>query len=714
MNRRQLLQSALLGGLVKSLPGAAAPRAFPGTRFREYSKCYPEYLTSLAAEFANRRDAAIAGLTSPGTIATRQQWVRTKLLEVMGGLPPATPLNARLAKTLKRSGYEVRHYLYESRPKLLVSANLYVPASGSGPFPAVLFQSGHYWEGKAYPSYQRFCQGLAQLGFVVLAFDPMGQGERINYLDASGKHSRMSSCDAEHTMPGKQMLLFGDTCTGAQLWDAMRGVDFLTSLSFVDAKRIGTTGHSGGGTLSMLLAAVEPRLAAVAVCMGNIEDVAARGFRPPGSADDAEQNLIDSCPQGLDRWDLFYPFAPRPMLVMPSDRDFYNTYSPLYTRDGWEEFQKLAKVYAAMGHADRLQWADTPLPHALAYDSRLMIYQWFQRWLHAEGPAVTQEPPVTVEPENLLWATATGSTVRELHSATPFLINRAKRPARTPASLEALIRCERPRASAVATKIGGVQSRNVQVEILEVPTDPHIVIPAWLMLPEQVEEGQATLLVLDAAGAESLWFTPEVDRILPSKAPIVCAADLRGVGALTPGFSPGAPEYAGWHAQEENYAWVSLMFGKPMLGQRVTDILALLQALRRYPRTAGRPVKIAASGKLTVPALLAAALDPSVAELYLSGGLVSFRNLVDTEVYTHPFANFVPNILNHTDLPEIAASVAPRSICLAGPTDARGKPIDPAAVRAIYGAAVKAGHLAVTANPDWSVKKLLAPSWRKA
>src|ERR1035437_5112458 len=235
MTRRQLLHTVLLSGLAKelaSLQGAETFRAFPGTRFREYSKCYPEYLSGLAGEFADQRDAEIAKLTSSGAIASRQKWVKEKLIEVIGGMPHPTPLNASHTKTLRRIGYEVRNYVYESRPKLLVSANLYVPTSGNAPFPAVVFQSGHYWEGKAYPSYQRFCQGLVQLGFVVLAFEPMGQGERINYLDASGKKNRPPNCDAEHTLPGKQMILFGDTSTRFQLWDAIRSVDFLTSFPF--------------------------------------------------------------------------------------------------------------------------------------------------------------------------------------------------------------------------------------------------------------------------------------------------------------------------------------------------------------------------------------------------------------------------------------------------------------------------------------------------
>ncbi len=124
-------------------------------------------------------------LTSAAEIQARQAQVREIFWRLIGGPETRTPLNPRTTGELKRSRYRIEKLVYETQPHLFVSANLYVP-EGPGPFPAVLFQSGHYWEGKAYPSYQRCCQGLVQLGFVVLAFDPMGQGERINYLNASG------------------------------------------------------------------------------------------------------------------------------------------------------------------------------------------------------------------------------------------------------------------------------------------------------------------------------------------------------------------------------------------------------------------------------------------------------------------------------------------------------------------------------------------------
>jgi len=711
MTRRELLGSALLCATSKAAQPAhpaAHQQGFPGTKFQRYSRCLPDFLSKLAHDAVAKRNAAFAKLSSAGEIQARQKWVRETLWELIGGMAERTPLNARVTGAFERAEYRVEKIIYESRPRLFVSANLYVPKKGGGPFPAVLFQSGHYWEGKAYPSYQRCCQGLVQLRFVVLAFDPMGQGERINYLDASGTKSRLSSCDEEHTVPGKQFLLFGDSSTRFQLWDAIRSLDYLTSRPEVDGKRIASIGHSGGGTLTMLLAAADDRLATAGICMGNTENVAALPFLAPGSTDDAEQDFVNSGPVGFDRWDLFYPFAPKPMLIWPSDRDFYATYSSEYITNGWEEYQRLKRVYETLGLSDHLSWAETPLPHALAYDSRMLAYNWFTRWLKNEAGRLQQEPAVQPEEAQTLWATQSGSVVRSLNSVTPFMINKSREAHRSPATLESLLNVTRPGPDIHAKTIGRVQSRNVRVDVLEIPSAPTVSVPAFLLIPEKVSRTKPVLLVVDEAECDRLWFNSEVDRTIPEDSPMICAADLRGIGALTPEFSPGAADYAAWHEKEENYAWSSLTLGRPLVGQRVTDILALVSCLRKYPETAGRPIHVAALRKLTVPALFAAALDPGIEAIYLASGLASFQELVNTENYSHPFANFVPGLLNHTDLPEIAASIAPRRITLAGCVDARGFTMPGDAVRAVYKSANQKGNLLVREQADWSVESLIS------
>ena len=88
----------------------------------------------------------------------------------------------------------------------------------------------------------------------MLAFDPMGQGERVNYPDSSGTRTRLRSADDGTQCRAGRMLLVGDTATRMQVWDAVRSLDVLASHPSVDPKRLASTGQSGGATVTMLLA----------------------------------------------------------------------------------------------------------------------------------------------------------------------------------------------------------------------------------------------------------------------------------------------------------------------------------------------------------------------------------------------------------------------------------------------------------------------------
>ncbi len=682
-------------------PYGFAQSGYPGTAYRNYSRCLPDYLRDLAARAYVRRNRELAKLTTPEAVRARQKWVRETFWRLVGGLPQRTPLDARTLSVLKRPDYEVEKIVYESRPNFHVPALLYLPVSGSAPYPAVLFQMGHAANGKAYDAYQRCCQGLARLGFMVLAFDPMGQGERIYYPGQNGQ-SRVGSADLEHTVPGRQMLLYGYTATRMQVWDAIRSLDYLAEHPLVDRKRIGATGQSGGGTLTMLLAAVDDRLAAAVVCSGNTENFACANFNPPGSTDDAEQNFVGSGPLGFDRWDVLYPLAPKPLLVSVSDKDSFGTYSPNYISSGWEEFQKLRKLYEILGAPDHLAWTSTPLPHSLAYDSRLSVYNWFSKWLKGETRRIEREPPVEPEPDEALWVSTAGNVIRSFGGLTPFQLNRSRKVARRQSDLARLLGAQRPAPGLRMNVLRRVPSRDVDIEAVEVQTAPRVWVPAWVFLPRQKGDTRGAALLLEPSSRSNRWHEGQLYQRLAAAGVPVCVASPRGVDDLTPEFGRGAARYARSHNDEEPYAWASLILGRPMLGQWVTDTLALAAALRARSEFGGVPLTVAALDKMTVPALCAAALDPSVARLYLAHGLISFQSVVDTEIYRASFANFVPGFLNYTDLPEIAASLAPRKVVLAGAVDGAGAEADPADVRRQY----PSENVDIVQDAGWDVEHL--------
>jgi dienelactone hydrolase len=673
-SRRELFW--LAGALATTRRFAAAE---PAIYYRDYSKCLPEHLAALAGQAYERRNRELAKLTDATAIQERQKWARETLWRLVGGRPERTPLHTRVTGKFDRPEYGVEKLVYETRPGIFVSANLYLPNGAAERYPGVLFQMGHSALGKAYASYQKCCQGLARLGYVVLAFDPMGQGERIAYPDASGMNTRLSSVDEEHSRPGKQMLLLRDTASRWLLWDAIRSLDVLASHPKVDGQRLASAGQSGGGTLTMLLACVDERLTAAAVGSGNTENFACADFDAPGSTDDAEQNFIGSAEVGFDRWDLLYPLAPRPLLVLVSERDFFGTYSPRYLSSGREEFEKLARVYALLGKPDHLAWRDTPLPHALSYSMRLDIYNWFERWLKGSDRRIETEPQVALEPPKALWVGATGSVFRDFGSSRPFdAIKRAAADLRQGESAPSF-----PKPDAKLSILARTPAGGAHVEAVEVHSADCVWIPAWLCMPDATSQGRI-LLLLDDRGRN--WGVHEdgLYQSLARRGHVVCAADIRGLGDMQPEVGRGNPDYTAPHDSEEDYAWASLILGESLLRQRVQDVLALLQALKNETRFAGRRIAIAARGCLTVPALFAFSASSIPDGLYLAGGLVSYRSVLETEEYRAPLSNFEWNIFSKTDLPVLAARAAPRRVHLAGTIDASGKLLDEDSVRRLY------------------------------
>jgi hypothetical protein len=140
------------------------------------------------------------------------------------------------------------------------------------------------------------------------------------------------------------------------------------------------------------------------------------------------------------------------------------------------------------------------------------------------------------------------------------------------------------------------------------------------------------------------------------------------------------------------------------VGQRVTDILAIAAGLEARPDLRGKPLFVAARGFVAVPALFAAAVQPDIRALFLAGAPVSLADIVDTENYNQPFSNFVPNLLLHTDLPQLANSIEPRRVVLGGSVNGEGRRMAPEEVRKQYG---EAAHIQVLADAAWAPEAII-------
>jgi dipeptidyl aminopeptidase/acylaminoacyl peptidase len=213
----------------------------------------------LAREALEARRKTVDRIRTPEDLAARRKYIRDHIVASLGGLPDRTPLNPQVVGTIEGDGYRVEKVVFESQPRFFVTANLYVPKGGRGPYPAVLFPLGHEEGSKSHHAWQHVLISLAKKGYVALAWDPVGQGERVQLYDEDFGGSKVVRSTTEHTILGLQCLLTGDAIARYTIWDGIRALDYLLSRPEVDPKRIGVTGNSGGGTHTSYLAALDDR-----------------------------------------------------------------------------------------------------------------------------------------------------------------------------------------------------------------------------------------------------------------------------------------------------------------------------------------------------------------------------------------------------------------------------------------------------------------------
>jgi dienelactone hydrolase len=344
-----------------------------------------------------------ASLSTPEEWSCWQANARKIFLECIGGLPESNAaLDARLLKVSEIAGLQVESVVFQSRPGIWVTTNIYVPQGSSGRLPALLFLCGHHSDAKSNTEYQEACQLLAHAGFVVMIIDPIGQGERLQYV--RGGNSVYGAGIFEHDQAGSQCLPLGDSLARYMLHDAVRAVDYLSGRPDVDPQRIGVTGNSGGGTQTTMLMMAEPRIAAAAPATCIMSHAA---YMNVGRARDAEQIWPSFTRYGLDHADLLATMAPRPVLVLAAEYDFFPIEG---TRDS---VQRARPAWKALGGVERLELYEERTTHRYSAAMAYAAADFFCRHLKGQAvPSLTKKSP-EILPVEMIRCTTEGQLLLE-------------------------------------------------------------------------------------------------------------------------------------------------------------------------------------------------------------------------------------------------------------------------------------------------------------
>jgi len=619
--------------------------------------------------------------------------------------PAKTPLGARVVARAERDGYTIENVVFESRPKFYVPANVYVPKGAAKPLPAVIVTAGHAMQqGKNYDLYRTAQLGLVRLGFLVLAYDPIGQGERRRR-------------GYSHTV-GYAALTVGQCNIGYMTWDTIRALDYLLTRKDVDPKRIGTAGNSGGGLNAFYAMPVEPRLAAGgSFCFA----CSIHAWIKDGGNHCICSHLPRSARE-MEHFEVVGLTAPRALLVGNGAKD--GIFPIAGTRD---TIRRARRIYAFAGAEDRLALRETPQGHGWSQSLREACYGWMCRWLQSKGDgSPIAEPKIALGDwrSKELQCLKDGKMPADAKSYLALVREEALRliaayppvPAK-PADRAAWAKTLRERLwealggrpagpPAKAKALGEFTREGHTVERLAIQSERALEVPALLIRPKGAKGPAPAVVFLDDGGKAAVR-TSAAARTLLGRGVAVLAMDPRALGEVA--------------VHANHCASDSVVLGRPLLAQQAWDVICAARCLAARKDVSPGRVAVYGRGSVGLIALLAGALTDDFCAVAAEGAIGSFTHAI-SDPLPQPLWAYAPGIVTVADVPHLLALCAPRAAMWTSPVGLSRKPLSEAAVRklaapaaASYRAAGADQALAVLpgAPPDGRVAAFIEKALRK-
>jgi len=598
-------------------------------------------------------DAARDELHTAQDIRKRQQFIRSRFIQSIGGLPETgSPLNAKVTGVVREKGFRIEKVIFESRPKVYVTACMYIPDSVASPSAAVLFLCGHGEQAKAYHQYQLVCRHLVKAGLIVLAQDPVGQGERFSYYDEKRNLQLVQWGTSEHEHAGCQCFALGDGIARYFLHDAMRGVDYLASRPEVDASRIGVTGNSGGGTQTSMMMMADKRIAAAAPGTFVMNR---KSYMYAGQAQDAEQIWPGFTRLGLDHEDFIIAMAPRPVRVLGVKYDFFPIEGARST------VKRCKRIYKLMGAQQNLSMVEDVSRHMYTQNLAVAAAEFFSQHLLGRKVTPSQEGTAPIEP-SALNCTEKGQVSASIRGAR-FVFDENLQRFKTFAAkrsrdkalkwLRQRIMGDRTTHPTNVKEIWSGSWDGLCASTLMWWTQSGI-LNGGLLLRESGESQLPVTVALWERGCDGTH--EHFDWVLKTckSGRAVLVVDVVGWAAIQPNALNHRDKrafYGTIHLLNNNLMWL----GDSLTAMRAYDLTRLPDAIAEIPGVTPRGLKIHTEGRTDVWAELAGAVDHRLADIESINGMGTYANWVSSREYaSHAIHDFLmPGLLQYCDLDDL-------------------------------------------------------------
>jgi dienelactone hydrolase len=647
----------------------------------------------------------------------------------------STDLKAMVTGTVRGSGYLIDKLVLESRPGLLVTANLYRPANSLETMPGILICHSHH-NPKSQSELQEMGVLWAREGCLVLVMDQLGHGERRQHPfrskdDFAGDFRPGRQDYYFRYNVGMQLHLIGESLMGWMVWDLMRGVDFLLSRPGIDRSRIILLGAvAGGGDPAAVAAALDSRITAVVPfnfggpqpeTIYPLPADAEKSFNYFGGGSwESTRNLGLSARDGFAPWVIVGSVAPR-RLVYAHEFAWDREHDPV-----WRRLETIYGLYGEPGHLGEthgegsVRGSGRGNTHCnnIGPEHLVAIHAAFERWFHIPipkredlhrhssdeltclPPAVARDRPMRPLCEIAREIGATSATAARERLVKLKAVDRRRQ---LQGDWRRLLGDVEPRqepgistrASTLQQRVGNTTPVATSIERLALEAEPGIIIPLVLMIPSREAAGRRPVVVAVAQAGKQAFLEKRDQAIadLLAAGIAVCLPDLRGTGETKP------DEGRGRGSSATDLSSAELMLGQTALGARVRDLRSVLRYLRTRPELDARrmalwgdsfalrnprdknlavPLDAADSLPLAEPlgglvVLLTALFEDEIRAVSSRGCLAEYQSLLESPFMYVPHDVIVPGAVTAGDLCDIAATLAPRPLQLADLVDGQNR-----------------------------------------
>lgn len=566
---------------------------------------------------------------------------------------PDLPLTYKETGDYKMEGFSIKNIYFQTRPNVYATANLYIP-NGNGPFPGVVVTMGHARNGKLYPEYQALGQTLAMNGYVAIAIDPWGAGERTTVHGEFEYHGANL---------GASLLNVGETFMGIQITDNMRAVDLLSSLPFVDNKHIGATGASGGGNQVMWLAALDERIKAVVpvVSVGTFQSYILNS-----------NCICEALPGGLtftEESEVLGLIAPRALKICSGLRDANAAFNP---QEMLRSFLGTKSIYRLYGDDDNLSYQIFDTPHGYFPEMREAMLGWFDLHLKNEGTGVPKKEKQFVPlPESELMVFSQKQRPSEVVSTGDYCVDRGSfLKSRILSDNKMNVRQKKDELRQMLRISGNndlkdvhqlSDSNNWERYVLETTTGD--LIPLLLYSP--YKNNREYVLVAHSKGKDLI----DQDLIdeLTTKGTGVCVVDFWGIGEAA---SPDAKRIDGLLPEFHTLSRSALWLGRTMQGIWVSQLDIVANWLVQSHQA--KKITLDADRELAVASVLSSVLGNKADRLILREMPSSYLFDKSGDINYFSMAIHIPDFLLWGDV-SLAVAMSGKDIIFIDPLTISGR-----------------------------------------